>query len=291
MKSKAKIFESVFVIFVGLGLLLGPVTVQARHKMLSDSMVKTLVEHRLIKHDLQREDNIRVSVEDHIVKLEGTVQSVAEKHRAKRLASRVEDVQRVERVIPVNADAMGTIMELHRRAEAFGGTEPLHYVFPACEGGKIDPTGPQRSWRSAWRPIKKAAGVHSLRFHDLRHHAITELAESEASDQTTMSIAGHVSPKMLAHYSHVRLEAKRKALDSLPRRPAKEPKDGVQEGSYVTKNVTNDKSVGDPSPQVQEKTGGRDGIRTHDPLVANQVLSQLSYTPFEAPESKLTASI
>ena len=133
--------------------------------------------------------------------------------------------------------------------------------------------------------------MHSLRFHDLRHHAITELAESEASDQTTMSIAGHVSPKMLAHYSHVRLEAKRKALDSLPRRPAKEPKDGVQEGSYVTKNVTNDKSVGDPSPQVQEKTGGRDGIRTHDPLVANQVLSQLSYTPFEAPESKLTASI
>ncbi len=78
--------------------------------------------------------------------------------------------------------------------------------------------------------------------------AITELAESEASDQTTMSIAGHVSPKMLAHYSHVRLEAKRKALDSLSRRPAKEPKDGVQEGSYVTKNVTNDKSVGDPSP-------------------------------------------
>ena len=195
-----------------------------------------------------------------------------------------------ERVIPVNADAMGAIMELHRRAEAFRGTEPLHYVFPACKGGKIDPTGAQRSWRAAWRSIKKAAGVHSLRFHDLRHHAITELAESQASDQTTMSIAGHVSPKMLAHYSHVRLEAKRQALDSLASRPAKEPKDGVQEGSYVTKNVTNDKSVGDPSAQVQEKTGGRDGTRTHYPLVANQVLSQLSYTPFEAPESKLTSS-
>src|SRR5580698_8531641 len=54
-----------------------------------------------------------------------------------------------------------------------------------------------------------------LRFHDLRHHAITELAESQASDQTIMSIAGHVSQKMLAHYSHVRMEAKRKALDAL----------------------------------------------------------------------------
>jgi hypothetical protein len=36
-----------------------------------------------------------------------------------------------------------------------------------------------------------------------------------ASDQTVTAIAGHVSPKMLAHYSHVRLEAKRKALDAL----------------------------------------------------------------------------
>jgi hypothetical protein len=30
-----------------------------------------------------------------------------------------------------------------------------------------------------------------------------------------MSIAGHVSHKMLAHYSHVRLDAKRNALDAL----------------------------------------------------------------------------
>jgi hypothetical protein len=49
----------------------------------------------------------------------------------------------------------------------------------------------------------------------LRHRAITELAESTASDQTIMSIAGHISPKMLAHYSHVRLKAKRNALDAL----------------------------------------------------------------------------
>jgi integrase len=54
-----------------------------------------------------------------------------------------------------------------------------------------------------------------LRFHDLRHHAVTELAESQASDQTIMAIAGHVSPRILAHYSHVRMDAKRKALDAL----------------------------------------------------------------------------
>ena len=46
-----------------------------------------------------------------------------------------------------------------------------------------------------------SAGVRPLygpRFHDPRHHAITELAEAQASDQTFMAIAGHVSPRMLA---------------------------------------------------------------------------------------------
>ncbi len=55
-----------------------------------------------------------------------------------------------------------------------------------------------------------------LRFHDLRHLAITKLAESEASDQTIMSIAGHLDRSMLEHYSHVRAAAKRKAIDAMP---------------------------------------------------------------------------
>jgi integrase len=59
------------------------------------------------------------------------------------------------------------------------------------------------------------SSTKGLRIHDLRHHAITELAEPKASDQTIMAIAGHVSKKMLALYSHVRLEAKRTALDTL----------------------------------------------------------------------------
>jgi len=55
-----------------------------------------------------------------------------------------------------------------------------------------------------------------LRPHDLRHHAITKLAESsEASEQTIMSIAGHVSREMLEHYSHIRQEAKRRAVETL----------------------------------------------------------------------------
>jgi integrase len=55
-----------------------------------------------------------------------------------------------------------------------------------------------------------------LRFHDLRHLAITKLAESQqASDETVMSIAGHMERAMMEHYSHVRMDVKRKALESI----------------------------------------------------------------------------
>ena len=51
-----------------------------------------------------------------------------------------------------------------------------------------------------------------FRFHDLRHQAITELAEAGASDATIMAVAGHLDRAMMEHYSHVRMAAKRDAL-------------------------------------------------------------------------------
>lgn len=53
------------------------------------------------------------------------------------------------------------------------------------------------------------------RLHDSRHTLITELAEGGVGDQTIMDIAGHVSKQMLKHYSHIRMKAKREALESV----------------------------------------------------------------------------
>lgn len=56
------------------------------------------------------------------------------------------------------------------------------------------------------------------RWHDNRHTLVTELAEGGAGDEVIMSIAGHVSRAMLSRYSHVRMEAKRRALDEIATR-------------------------------------------------------------------------
>jgi hypothetical protein len=84
---------------------------------------------------------------------------------------------------------------------------------------------------------------------------------SVAEAQTIMSIAGHVSPKMLATYSHIRMDAKRKALDALSGR--------ASGGSYGTNDGTNPQSAEIPDSQVIDKIGGREGARTPDLLVAN----------------------
>lgn len=150
------------------------------------------------------------------------------------------------RTIPLNGDAMAALSRLRERARALGSSEPEHYVFPTCEHMTIDPTRPQKSWRTAWRKLvretarragrdaardaldsgrgvraaivawkRAAAPFNGLRFHDLRHQAITEMAEAGASDATLMAVAGHVSRRMLEHYSHVRMAAKRTVLDKL----------------------------------------------------------------------------
>ena len=41
------------------------------------------------------------------------------------------------------------------------------------------------------------------------------MAETGASDATLMAVAGHMSRRMLEHYSHVRMAAKRAAVEKL----------------------------------------------------------------------------
>ena len=96
----------------------------------------------------------------------------------------------------------------------FGELRPEWYVFPFGKPQPADPTRPVTTLKTAWNNLRERAKVTG-RWHDSRHTLITELAESGASDQTIMDIAGHVSKQMLKHYSHIRMEAKRVALESI----------------------------------------------------------------------------
>jgi integrase len=119
------------------------------------------------------------------------------------------------RVIPLNASAIEAAARMFERADLLGHTEPEHYLWPACQWGRYDATSPMLKWDTAWRALRNEAGLPGLRFHDLRHTVISELAEMGVADHVLESITGHLSRRMLEHYSHIRIDAKRQALDAL----------------------------------------------------------------------------
>jgi Phage integrase family len=113
-----------------------------------------------------------------------------------------------------------------------------------------------------------------VRFHDGRHTALTRLAEKGVPDWVIRAQFGHVSPAMMAVYSHVR----RKALDEAAK--ALEP-DGTATPPPVPKTPAQDAGVmshvtrSSVKPQNKvidfaRKTGGPSRTRTCDLLVRSR---------------------
>jgi integrase len=94
-------------------------------------------------------------------------------------------------------------------------TDPAHYLWCASKHHQLDPAKPASKLDTAWRALRDAAGLPGLRFHDLRHTVVTRLLEAGEPDHVVESITGHLSRRMLEHYSHIRLKAKKAALDRL----------------------------------------------------------------------------
>lgn len=129
------------------------------------------------------------------------------------------------RTVPLNVPAIEALKAWHARWPDAKGSD---FIFPSeklknakgVHGRKVmipynlDKSKPIGSWKTAWTTAQKRAGVQA-RIHDLRHHFLTALSETQTSDSTILAIAGHLSRKMLEHYSHVRNQAKHKAVADL----------------------------------------------------------------------------
>ena len=84
-----------------------------------------------------------------------------------------------------------------------GSVEASHFVFSALRPKfrwnettrlpvtewELDPSRPVGSWRTAWRSLTKKAGLRGLRFHDLRHTAISALGEVGVPDRVQGAIS------------------------------------------------------------------------------------------------------
>jgi integrase len=135
------------------------------------------------------------------------------------------------RTIPLPPDAQWALRELIEMARELGATQPQHHLFPfrICRN-HFDPSRPMSNSgiKKQWDEVRKAAGLPDFRIHDCRHTAITRLAEAGTPIGVIMSMSGHMSAKMVRHYTQISEQAQRMAVNAayegtmyaVPRRPA-----------------------------------------------------------------------
>lgn len=96
------------------------------------------------------------------------------------------------RTVPLCPKALGALKLL---SDIIGDDKDNEsFVFPISANGL----------RLAWTRVIKRAGVDDLRFHDLRHEAISHFFELGLSVPEVSLVSGHKDPRMLARYTHLR---------------------------------------------------------------------------------------
>ena len=171
----------------------------------------------------------------------------------------------------MNDDLHAAAVEYSKWYTGRFGTALNHwYVFPFGKPVPTDPTRPQTSLRTAWRRVRAKAQV-GARFHDTSHTFVTHLGENGAGDEVIRDMAGHVSKDMLKHYSHIRTEAKRRAVQSLAQKnskarvgdsAARQPVETDLRDSYKSFRSTNRRDL-----QCVDFIGSSGRIRTYNPSV------------------------
>ena len=132
-----------------------------------------------------------------------------------------------DRYVGLDKIARWALGRLMARARSLGAVEPDHYLLPTLlekhtrptdplHGGTgYDATHPMSSWEPEWNWLRKAAGLGSARFHDLRHTYITRAAEAGVPLLTIQSQVGHLSAAMVAYYTHISHGAIHRAVEQI----------------------------------------------------------------------------
>jgi integrase len=92
------------------------------------------------------------------------------------------------RTIPLSNEAIALLHGLRREGQ--------DRVFPITAN----------AFRLAWERVKNRAGIGDLRFHDLRHEAISRFFERGLTAPEVALISGHRDMRMLFRYAHATRE-------------------------------------------------------------------------------------
>lgn len=125
------------------------------------------------------------------------------------------------RTIPIaTSEAFWALEQLVLRARELGSNERFHYLFPFRDhrfNWHPDRPAAVQFLKRPWEEVRAASGLEWFRPYDTRHTAITRLAEAGTPLAIIMRRAGHISPRMTAHYTHISDQRQIQAVQSAQR--------------------------------------------------------------------------
>ena len=122
--------------------------------------------------------------------------------RGELLAARWSDLDMEQRTLRLTMTKNGHPRTIPLAPEAMATIEALRSL---SRGERILPIS-ANALRLAWERLKRRAGIQDLRFHDLRHEAISRLFERGLNVPEVAVMSGHRDPRMLFRYTHPRPE-------------------------------------------------------------------------------------
>ncbi|MDA7792204.1 site-specific integrase [bacterium] len=128
--------------------------------------------------------------------------------RGEILALKWQDVCLEERIARLHLTKNGTSRDVPLSSTALG----ILIKQKAKRASSPFPIN-DNAFRLAWDRLKKRAGVTNLRFHDMRHEAISRLFEQGLNIAEVAMISGHKDPRMLFRYTHLKAKDVLKKLN------------------------------------------------------------------------------
>jgi integrase len=128
----------------------------------------------------------------------------------RRIVRLLETKNTSPRTVPLTSTAAALFHEaLHHPVRPID-TDLIFFGEPGRDG-KRSPY----QFNPVWLNIKREQGLADVRFHDLRHEAVSRFVEAGFSDQEVSAISGHKSMQMLKRYTHLRTEDLVVRIDTL----------------------------------------------------------------------------
>jgi integrase len=131
----------------------------------------------------------------------------------RRVVRLVETKNTMPRTVPLTMKARDTFKEAFGNPMRPIDSDLIFFGEPGRDGKRRP-----YNFNKVWLDIKASVGMSDLRFHDLRHEAVSRLVEAGLSDQEVAAISGHKSMQMLRRYTHLRAEDLVSRLDEAARR-------------------------------------------------------------------------